>query len=161
MAGKQAAKKRLSAGILMYRLINNIPQMLLAHPGGPFFAKKDEGSWSIPKGEPDEGEELLNTALREFKEETGLTPEGDFTELGSIVQKGGKEVFGWGVKGDLPANYNYSANMVELQWPPKSGKIIKFPEIDKVEFFNIEEAKKKIKEAQIPLIERLLEKLGI
>ncbi len=160
MAAK-AAKKKVSSGILMYRVKDNTVEVLLAHSGGPFFAKKDEGYWSIPKGEPDKGEELLNTALREFKEETGLAPEGEFMELGSIVQKGGKEVFAWGAKGDLPAGYNHVANMVELQWPPKSGKTLRFPEVDKVEFFEIEEAKKKIKEAQIPLMDRLLEKLGI
>lgn len=161
MPNESSSKKRVSAGILMFRLINDEPELLLAHPGGPFFAKKDDGYWTIPKGEPDKGEELPETAKREFLEETGLKAEGDFIELGSIVQKGGKEVFAWGARGDLPIDYNHTANLVEIQWPPGTGKTIKFPEVDRVGFFNIEDSKKKIKETQIPFIERLLNQLGI
>jgi predicted NUDIX family NTP pyrophosphohydrolase len=151
----------LSAGILLYRIKNHSIEVLLAHSGGPFFAKKDEGHWSIPKGEPDSGEELIDTARREFFEETGLKPEGNMFPLGSIVQKGGKEVFGWAIESDLPAGHEHTANMVTIDWPPGSGKKLSFPEIDRIEFFSLEDAKRKIKEAQIPLIERLVEHLGL
>jgi len=135
-------------------------QVLLAHPGGPFYARKDNGYWSVPKGEPDENEQLLDAALREFTEETGLTAEGNFLDLGSIVQKGGKEVFAWAVEGNIPPGHNHTANLVKLELPPHSGKFISFPEIDKIEFFDIETAKIKIKDAQIPLIERLVSELS-
>ncbi len=151
--------KRVSAGLIMYRIINNEPEFFLAHPGGPYFNKKDDGHWSIPKGEPDESEDLLITAMREFKEETGITPSGNFIPLGSIVQKGGKEVFAWGFMGDLPVNYVHECNMFEEEWPPHSGKYVEFPEVDKVAFFKFEDLKIKIKAAQIPLIERLLDEL--
>lgn len=151
--------KKISAGLVMYRLNKDEPEFFLAHPGGPYFNKKDDGHWSIPKGEPDEGEDLLITAMREFKEETGITPLGNFIPLGSIVQKGGKEVFAWGFMSDLPANYIHECNMFEEEWPPHSGKYAEFPEVDKVAFFNFEEAKVKIKAAQIPLLERLLNEI--
>jgi|SRR4030095_152377 predicted NUDIX family NTP pyrophosphohydrolase len=150
---------RKSAGLLMYRTLNNKLEILLAHPGGPFFAKKDAGNWSIPKGEPDVGEELLNAAKREFEEETGIKPSGDFIELGSIIQKGGKEVFAWAFEGTLPEGFSHSCNTFKIEWPPKSGKITEFKEIDKVEFFDVETAKTKIKETQTPLIDRLIDTL--
>lgn len=154
--------KRVSAGILMYRLTNGGVEVLLAHPGGPFFKNKDNTHWSIPKGEPDEdlGEDLLITAMREFKEETGITPLGNFIELGSITQKGGKEVFAWAVEGTLPEGFVHECNTFEMEWPPRSGKMMEFPEIDKIEFFTIDKAKEKIKAAQIPLLERLMLHLG-
>jgi len=151
--------KKQSAGLMMYRINDGKPEILLAHPGGPFFAKKDDGHWTIPKGEPDENEELLLAAKREFEEETGIKADGEFIELGSITQKGGKEVSGWAFEGNLTDDYVHACNTVTLEWPPRSGKFKEFPEVDKVEFFNLEKAKKKIKEAQIPLIERLEEKL--
>lgn len=151
--------KRLSAGLLMYRIANNTLEVFLAHPGGPYFEKKDAGNWSIPKGEPEDGEELLVTALREFKEETGITPVGEFTPLGSIIQKGGKVVHCWAFEGDLPVNYVHECNFFEEEWPPHSGEYREFPEIDRVSFFDTEEAKEKIKAAQIPFIERLREVL--
>jgi predicted NUDIX family NTP pyrophosphohydrolase len=156
---KDKGKKRLSAGIMMYRINNGELEVFLVHPGGPYFTKKDEDHWSIPKGEPDEdgSEELLVTAIREFKEETGITPVGDFVPLGSITQKGGKEVHAWAVEGNLPEGYVHECNYFEMEWPPHSGKTEEFPEVDKAEFFTVEEAKKKIKAAQIPLIERLEE----
>lgn len=144
----------------MYRIMNGIPEALLAHPGGPFFAKKDNGHWSIPKGEPDDGEDLLITAIREFKEETGITPEGNFINIGSITQKGGKEVFAWAVEGNFPENFVHTCNTFEIEWPPRSGKIKEFPEIDKIEFFTFDIAKEKIKDTQIPLLERLLLHIG-
>lgn len=149
--------KRISAGLIMYRIKNGNPEFFLAHPGGPFFHKKDDGHWSIPKGEPDITEELLVTAMREFKEETGITPVGTFIPLGSIVQKGGKEVHAWGFESDLPPNYVHECNIFEEEWPPHSGEFKEFPEIDKVAFFPVDEAKQKIKKAQIPLIEKLVE----
>jgi predicted NUDIX family NTP pyrophosphohydrolase len=150
-----ASKKRRSAGILMYRIKDGNFEVFLAHPGGPYFAKKDDGHWSIPKGEPEEGEDMLIAAIREFKEETGIKASGNFLPLGSIVQKGGKEVFAWALEGDLPKNFVHECNMIEIQWPPRSGKFLEFPEIDKVEFFDVTAAKKKIKDAQIPFIETL------
>lgn len=148
--------KRISAGLLMFRINNNQPELFLAHPGGPYFFKKDEGHWSIPKGEPEIEEEILVTAIREFKEETGITAVGNFIPLGSIIQKGGKEVYCWAFQGDLPPNYVHECNFFEDEWPPDSGRFVEFPEIDKVSFFTIEEAKVKIKSAQIPFINRLL-----
>lgn len=154
-------KKRISAGLLMYRIKENVPEVLLAHPGGPYFAKKDEGHWTIPKGEPDDAEDLLITAMREFKEETGIIPVGEFIPLGSIIQKGGKEVIAWAFEMNLPDGFVHECNLVEIEWPPRSGKFTDFPEVDKVGFFTAEKAKVKIKEAQIPLIVRLQEQLKI
>jgi predicted NUDIX family NTP pyrophosphohydrolase len=153
--------KRLSSGLIMYRFRDDKLEVFLAHPGGPYFFKKDDGSWSIPKGEPDDddGEELLVTAIREFKEETGITPYGDFKPLGSITQKGGKIVHAWAFESDLPAGYVHECNFFEEEWPPHSGEYREFPEVDKVSFFTVEEAKKKVKAAQIPLIEKLEELL--
>jgi predicted NUDIX family NTP pyrophosphohydrolase len=154
-------RKRVSAGLLMYRIRNREAEVLLAHPGGPFFRNKDDGHWSIPKGEPsDEESDLLETARREFEEETGITPQGKFVPLGSIIQKGGKTVYGWAFEGNLPEGFVHKCNSFETEWPPLSGKKMLFLEIDKVEFFNTEKAKKKIKQAQVKLIERLEEYLG-
>lgn len=141
----------------MFRRKHNLIEVLLAHNGGPFFAKKDLGNWSIPKGEPDENEDLLVTAIREFEEEVGFKPDGNFTGLGTIKQKGGKEVFAWAVESDLPVNFVQKSNTVTIEWPPNSGKQITFPEVDKVEFFPIEEARLKIRATQLPLIHRLTE----
>jgi predicted NUDIX family NTP pyrophosphohydrolase len=153
-------RKQVSAGLLMYRIRNNEAGVLLAHPGGPFFRNKDDGHWSIPKGEPsDEESDLLETAKREFEEETGITPQGEFIPLGSIIQKGGKTVYGWAFEGDLPEGFVHKCNSFETEWPPHSGKKMLFLEIDKVEFFTIEKAKKKIKQTQIKLIEQLEEYL--
>jgi predicted NUDIX family NTP pyrophosphohydrolase len=130
---------------------------LLAHPGGPIFARRDEGHWTIPKGEPDPGEPLLSTARREFREETGLPPpKGEWLELGSIVQKGGKVVHAWAVEGDLRPE-DVMSESFELEWPPRSGRAQRFPEIDRVAWFGLVEARRRIKGAQIPLIDRLEE----
>jgi predicted NUDIX family NTP pyrophosphohydrolase len=134
---------------------------LLAHPGGPFFKNKDNGSWSIPKGEIDGGEELLETAVREFREETGLDSGGPYVPLGSIVQKGGKTVYAWAFEGNSePFSVNKS-NTFEMEWPLHSGKKMTFLEIDKAEFFPADIAKKKIKDTQVELIERLEEYLHL
>jgi len=143
-----------SAGILMYRRSPEL-EVLLAHPGGPFWAKKDDGSWSIPKGEYDEAEEPLACAIREFEEELGARPHGDFIELGEIVQPSRKIVVAFAVEGtfDPPA---LRSNRFELEWPPKSGRMQSFPEIDRVEWFASDRAKVKILAGQQGFIDRLL-----
>ena len=146
---------RVSAGILLFRRRPAGIEVLLAHPGGPLFAKKDAGHWTIPKGEVEPGEELLAVARREFEEETGQPPPGGATlDLGSIVQKGGKVVHAWATEGDLDPAAAVS-NTFELHWPPGTGQRQLFPEIDRVEWFEPEEARRRIKETQIPLLDRL------
>jgi predicted NUDIX family NTP pyrophosphohydrolase len=133
---------------------------LLAHPGGPFFKKKDEGAWTIPKGLPEPGEALLDAAQREFREETGFTvPEVEFLPLGHIVQKGGKHVHAWAFVGTCDPEKLVS-NTCFVEWPPRSGKQLEIPEIDRVQFFSLHEAQSKIKEAQRPLLERALAALS-
>jgi len=149
------AQKKISAGLLMYRVRDNQVEVFLAHPGGPFFAQKDDGHWSIPKGETEAGEGLLGAAIREFQEETGLEPRGDFIELGTIEQKGGKIVHAWAFPGDWDGSRPPQSNTFELEWPPKSGKIQRFPEIDRVGFFSLPDARKKLNEAQHPFLDRL------
>ena len=150
---------RTSAGILLYRWSDGRLEMLLAHPGGPLFHGRDEGYWSIPKGEPDGEETLLDVALREFEEETGHpVPADAVLELGSIVQKGGKVVHAWAAEGDLDPAVSVS-NSFEMEWPPKSGLTASFPEIDRVAWFDGDEARARIKATQIPLLERLEEAL--
>jgi len=147
---------RIAAGLVMYRIRDGRLQVLLVHPGGPFFAKKDEGVWSIPKGQPERGEDLLQTACREFEEETGVTPNGKFIPLRPIQQKGGKIVHAWAFEGDCDAE-KIQSNLFRLEWPPGSGRQVEFPEIDRAEFFKMKLAKRKLKAAQIPLIEQLQE----
>jgi predicted NUDIX family NTP pyrophosphohydrolase len=145
-----------SAGLLMYRLGGGggTIEVLLAHPGGPFFAKKDEGHWTIPKGEYFDSEDPLEAAQREFAEETGLNAAGPFIDLGEITQKGGKRVRAWAFAGECdPATL--ASNMFELEWPPRSGLVQAFPEVDRCEFFTLAEAARKIKPAQAPLLEML------
>jgi len=146
---------RVSAGILLFRRRPTGLEVLLAHPGGPMFARKDAGHWTLPKGEVEPGEELLAVAYREFEEETGHPPPaGPTVELGSIVQKGGKVVHGWAIEGDLDPATAVS-NTFELAWPPGSGRRQLFAEIDRVEWFGLGEARRRVKETQIPLIDRL------
>ena len=152
----RARRPRISAGLLLYRLLNGAPEVFLAHPGGPFFAKKDNGHWTIPKGEPDEGEDLLAAAQREFGEETGFIPTGPFIDLGTILQKGGKTVHAWACKGEMPNGHTHSCNTFSTEWPIGSGKFQAFPEIDKVCFFPIPEARLKLKETQLPFLDRLI-----
>ena len=141
----------------MYRVREGQPEVFLAHPGGPFFKNKDDGHWSIPKGEVEPGEDLLAAAIREFKEETGVGPSGgDFIELGSIKQKGGKIVHAWAFSGDWDGSQPLKSNTFELEWPPGSGSVQSFPEIDRVGFFSMPEARKKLKESQHPFLDRLL-----
>ena len=137
-------------------------EVLLVHPGGPYFRNKDQGAWTIPKGEVDGGEDLLARAGTEFEEELGIAapPTATWISLGSVKQKGGKTVHAWAFEGDCPADFVAVSNNFELEWPPRSGRMQQFPEIDRAEFFLIEEAKKKINEAQIALLDRLVESLG-
>lgn len=152
---------RISAGLVLYRMVDGQIEVLLAHPGGPFFAKKDEGHWTIPKGQPDDGEELLETAQREFFEEVGYRPSGPFIPLGTIQQKGGKIVHAWACNGDLPTGHEHRCNTFKTEWPIGSGNFKSFPEIDKVCFFPLLEARRKIKETQSPLLDRLEEMLRL
>jgi len=150
--------ERTSAGILLYRRPSDGRlEVLLAHPGGPYFAKRDLGDWTIPKGEPDGDEtDLAAVARREFAEETGteIDPAAPPIELGTIVQKGGKVVHGWAVEGDMDAATARS-NEFEVVWPPRSGQLQRFPEIDRVEWFEPDEARRRLKASQVPFIDRL------
>ncbi len=151
---------RTSAGILLYRERAGRLEVLLAHPGGPFHATKDLGDWSIPKGEPSEGEDLLPAAVREFREETGTrVPDPPFIPLGSTRQKGGKVVTAWAAAGDLDPAAARSNEFV-LEWPPGSGREQSFPEIDRVAWFETGEARLRIKAAQVVFIDRLEEALA-
>lgn len=150
---------RLSCGLVMYRRRAGGLEVLLVHPGGPCFAKKDDGHWSIPKGEPDGAEDPLAVAIREFAEETGFTAAGPFLELGTIQQKGGKTVHAWAFEGDCDPS-KLRSNRIRIEWPPRSGRCIEIPEVDRGAFFDLEQAKRKIKPAQIPLLERLAAKLA-
>jgi len=142
-----------SAGILLYRLVQGKIQVLLVHPGGPFWAKKDLGAWSIPKGEFDE-EEPFEAAVREFKEETGFGNDGEFLPLTALKQPSRKLVYGWALEGDCnPAELK--SNCFKLEWPPKSGKIQEFPEVDKADWFDIEIGKKKIAKGQMEFLVEL------
>jgi len=143
--------------LVLYRIRNGQLEVLLAHPGGPFFAHKDEGHWTIPKGEIEPGEDYLTTALREFKEEVGIEidPRSKFLELGSIRQKGGKIVHAWAVERDLDAATTFKSITFEMEWPPGSGKIQCFPEVDRAQFFPMAAARCKIKETQTPLLDAL------
>ena len=145
-----------SAGILMYRRGPHGLEVLLVHPGGPFWARKDLGAWSIPKGEYSEGDEPLATAIREFAEETGAHPRGEFHPLGELTQPGRKIVTAFAVEGDFdPATLK--SNTFELEWPPKSGRKATFPEVDRAEWFSLEMAREKILAGQREFLTRLLE----
>lgn len=142
-----------SAGILLYRNCGESPQVLLVHPGGPFFRNKDVGAWTIPKGEVHAGESPLEAARREFEEETGISPEPPFLPLGEIRQKAGKVVQAWACAGDCdPAAIR--SNTFTVEWPPRSGRRQEFPEIDRAAFFGVEEARRKINPAQAALLDR-------
>lgn len=143
---------RVSSGLLMYRIRDGKLQVLLAHPGGPLFQNKDDGVWTIPKGEIEPGEDMLEAAKREFEEETGITPTGPLIELTPIKQKGGKIVHAWAFQGDCDPSADAS-NTFTMEWPPKSGRLMKFPEMDRADFFDVAAAGQKIKAAQMPLVE--------
>jgi predicted NUDIX family NTP pyrophosphohydrolase len=145
---------KISAGLLLYRIRDGALQFLLVHPGGPFWTNKDDGAWTIPKGEIGDNEEPLAAAIREFEEELGFKPSSPFTELTPIKQKAGKVVHAWAFQGDCDPT-QIKSNTFSIEWPPKSGNQTEFPEVDRAEFFNLESAKKKINQAQIPLLEEL------
>ena len=149
-----------SAGILVYRTRKNALEVLIVHPGGPFWAKKDQGAWSLPKGEF-EGEDGIAAAKREFQEELGQTPPvGTYQELGTVKNKSGKVIHAWTVEGELDVR-DIKSNTFSLEWPPKSGKEQEFPEVDKAGWFKLEVASQKLNGAQAAFIERLAEMLHV
>jgi len=149
-----------SAGILVYRRRNKIIEILLGHPGGPYWAKKDASAWSVPKGEVEEHEGLLMAARREFAEELGQpAPEGKYIELGSTKISSGKEIFVWAIEDDLDVSRIVS-NMVTIEWPPRSGKQIEIPELDRAVWVSLEAASTKLHKGQAVFVQRLAEKLG-
>lgn len=149
-----------SAGILLYRNTGTKTEFFLVHPGGPYFAKKEQGWWTIPKGELQPLETLIDCAIREFKEETGYLPQEPFMALEPITQKGSKKVFCWAAAGDLNPE-TITSNTFEIEWPPRSGKMKEFPEIDKAGWFTFEEANVFINERQAALLKELKESLKI
>lgn len=147
-------RQRLSAGLLLFRRSAQGPEVLLAHPGGPYWRHKDAGAWGIPKGEPEPGEDLLAAARREFAEETGCTPAGDGVSLGAARQPGGKLVHVWAVEGDWdPAAL--SSNTFEMEWPPRSGRRASFPEVDRAAWFDLDAARMRILKGQAVFLDRL------
>jgi predicted NUDIX family NTP pyrophosphohydrolase len=153
----KSKRSRISAGLLMFRRRKKKLEVLLAHPGGPFHVHKDDGAWTIPKGEAALGEDLLTRAQIEFEEEVGIPAEnvGVWIALGSIVQNGGKTVHAWAFEGDLPESFQCKSNLFEMEWPPHSGKYEKFPEVDQACFFSDEIARRKLKSTQVPFLDRL------
>ena len=155
-----ARSSRRSAGILLHRGGGDALEVLLVHPGGPAWSKRDAGAWSIPKGEIAEDEDPLAAALREFQEELGTAPPaGEADDLGEIRQRSGKRVRAWALAGDLDASRIVS-NTFMFEWPPKSGRMIEIPEVDRAEWFGIETARERINSGQVPLLDRLDELLG-
>ncbi len=148
-----------SAGILLYRIATGRVEVLLVHPGGPFWAKKDDGAWSIPKGEFADGEQALEAAKREFTEETSFSIEGTFIPLNPVRQPGGKTVYAWAVEGDLDAEAIRS-NTFSIEWPKGTGKRKSYPEVDRADWFDLNTAKIKILKGQVGLLEQLSRKLS-
>ena len=143
-----------SAGILLYRNSSKNIEVLLGHPGGPFWAKKDEGAWSIPKGEFSDEEQAENAARRELEEEIGLKINGEMKELSPVKLKSGKIIYAWAIEQDFNPSH-FKSNSFEMEWPPKSGKKESFPELDKVMWFELDEAKKKINSGQVSFLDQL------
>src|SRR5438270_11894713 len=157
---KQEKRTNISAGLLTFRRAKiDIVEFLLVHPGGPFWKNKDEGAWSIPKGQVQPGEDLLARAQIEFEEELRIKAEGNFLPLGSIKQKGGKTVHAWAFEADLPPQFELKSNTFSIEFPPRSGKFREFPEVDRAEFFPEEIARRKINPGQIPFLDRLRDAL--
>jgi predicted NUDIX family NTP pyrophosphohydrolase len=155
-----SARGRKSAGLLLFRGTGDQLQVLLVHPGGPFWARRDAGAWSIPKGECEEGEVPRDAARREFGEELGSpAPEGEALELWEVRQKAGKTVVAWAIAGDLDPE-GISSNTFEMEWPPRSGRSQEFPEVDRAGWFDLTEARERINPAQVALLDRLVEALG-
>jgi predicted NUDIX family NTP pyrophosphohydrolase len=149
----------ISAGLLMYRFREGVAEVFLVHPGGPFWTGKDAGAWSIPKGVIDADEEPLAAARREFEEETGSKVSGDFTQLSSVKLKSGKVLQVWTVEGDCDPS-RIRSNTFLMEWPPHSGRQQEFPEVDRAAWFQINEARKKINQGQLPLLEELVRMLN-
>ncbi|UGY04857.1 NUDIX domain-containing protein [Bradyrhizobium quebecense] len=148
-----------SAGLLMFRRRLGV-EVLLVHPGGPFWAHKDDGAWSIPKGLHDEDGNALTAAKREFEEETGQRPAGSFIELGTFKQPSGKHVSAWAVEGEFDLA-SFRSNTFTMEWPPRSGRLAEFPEADRAGWFTLKEAFRKITRGQLPVLNSLIEKLGL
>ena len=151
--------KKTTAGLLLYRRRGEL-EILLVHPGGPFWAKKDVGAWSLPKGEIGDGEDPLQAAKREFTEETGFSIDGDFRPLAPVKQSGGKSVHAWAIEADCDPS-QVRSNLFSLEWPPKSGQKKDFPEVDRAGWFTISEARKRILAAQIGFIDQLISVLTV
>jgi|HubBroStandDraft_5_1064220.scaffolds.fasta_scaffold06213_5 predicted NUDIX family NTP pyrophosphohydrolase len=149
---------RQSAGILLFRHRYARLEVFLAHPGGPFWSRKDAASWTIPKGEFEKGEEPLAAAIREFQEETSFPARGEFIDLGMIKQKSGKLVYAWALEGDCDPS-KLSSNTCEIEWPPRSGKKLEIPEVDRGAWFSLEEAREKMMTGQLPFLDTLTERL--
>ena len=145
---------RMSAGLLIHRSRNGALEVFLVHPGGPFWAKKDDGAWSIPKGEYEQGEDPLTVARRELKEETGLEVDGEFTKLDPVRQAGGKVVTAFAIEADVDAT-RITSNTFEMEWPPRSGRRQQFPEVDRAAWFAIGQARVKLLASQVPLLDQL------
>lgn len=156
----RSARRRRSAGLLVHRGTGPGLEVLLVHPGGPAWARRDAGAWSVPKGEYEPGEEPLAAAQREFAEELGSAPPaGDYVDLGEIRQRSGKVVRAWAVPGDLDVDAAHS-NTFTMEWPPRSGRIQEFPEIDRAQWFGLTEARTRINPAQVALLDRLTQALA-
>jgi predicted NUDIX family NTP pyrophosphohydrolase len=151
---------KTSAGILLFRRRPGGVQVLLVHPGGPFWARKDDGAWSMPKGPAEEDEDLLAAAKREFFEETGTTVDGEFLDLGAYKQPGGKTIVAWGCEGDFDAAL-LKSNTFSMEWPPRSKKTAEFPEVDKARWFYLDAALAKMTKGQRPIIAALAGRLGV
>ncbi|MBL7840050.1 MAG: NUDIX domain-containing protein [Cyclobacteriaceae bacterium] len=143
-----------SAGLIMYRIEKSEPEFFLIHPGGPFWAKKNEGAWSIPKGIGNTDEEPLATAIREFEEETSIIPNGPYQSLGSAKMKSGKTVYAWAFKGEWNPERGIKSNYINIEWPPRSGKTISIPEADRAEWMSYDKASVMINPGQLPLLQR-------
>lgn len=152
--------KKQSAGIVVYRTRSHAPQFFLVHPGGPFWSKKDDGAWSIPKGEFEEGEEKFQAARREFQEETGLALDGTFVELAPVKQPGGKVIHSWAIEQDLDESL-LESNLFVMEWPPRSGKRQEFPEVDRASWFAWPLALRKVSKGQRPILLQVLSRLGV
>ena len=152
--------KKQSAGLLMYRRRSENVEVLLVHPGGPFWATKDLAAWSLPKGEYPEGEDPFATAVREFEEETSMRPDGQFIPLGQIRQPSGKLVTAWAFEGDCDPT-TIKSNLFSMEWPKRSGKMAEYPEIDRGDWFTFAVARRKIHRGQVGFLERLAQHLGI
>jgi len=148
-----------SAGLIMFRRRTTELEVFLVHPGGPYWSKKEEGAWTLPKGEYLEGEEPLAAALREFQEETGFCATEPFIELGSVLQKSGKVVFAWAFEGDCDPAHLVS-NRCQIEWPPRSGKHVEIAEVDRGAWFSLPRATFAIRKEQLPLLQRLEQELG-